>query len=147
MSTVSHRTQKDVARFIQQHSQSGKLQMSLVEIGENTGYSNATIYRTLKKLEESGIIKVVSSDVPTKPNTILYEGADTGLAHESIERITQTSHGILITIKNLLDECREATERVSDLENKLKSCPCEQNKIVSIQELPDGIHHLILARK
>ena len=147
MSTVSHRTEKDVTRFIQQHHNNGKLQMSLVEIGENTGYSNATIYRTLKKLEEAGVIKVIPSSVPTKPNTILYDGNSEMFAQNSMTPIIKMSHDILLSAKELFKECQEVADKIIQLEKEYNELMVTEKNTVFVHDLPDGIHKIILVKK
>jgi len=147
VSTVSHRTQKDVVKFIQQHSREGKLQMSLVEIGDSTGYSNATIYRALKRLEEVGIIKIVSADKPTEPNTIIYQGSSADTTSSTANATVEMSQDIMEIAKRLLGECKEVDDRMHMLEQDVKLYRDLQSRIVSIQDLPDGEYQVVLMRK
>lgn len=67
-------TQDIVVDYLKTFSQNGKLKESLIDIADKLGYSNATIHRTLKRLEEDGLVKIIPSEAPREPNTIVYLG-------------------------------------------------------------------------
>lgn len=93
-------TQDVVLDYIRMYAQKGELTESLMDIADNLGYSNATIHRSLKALEEADIITIVPADSPRKPNTIIYKGS------------TKETHDILLEGEVLLRRLRELTEDI-----------------------------------
>ena len=70
---TANRTTKDIHDYIRRHLIDGKLEMSLLDIAKEVGYSNATIHRVLRRLESAGFLSVDrSGKKPNSPNTITY---------------------------------------------------------------------------
>ena len=111
--SVKERTQKDIANYIKMHSKDGKLTKSIFEIAKDLGYSNATIHRALKALQEKGLVEIKQAPKPTTPNTILYKGSINqidDLLHRGVELIKKTEelqkelHDYLFEIKTFLSQ-------------------------------------------
>lgn len=111
--SVKERTQKDIANYIKMHSQDGKLTKSIFEIAKDLGYSNATIHRALKALQEKGLVEIKQAPKPTTPNTILYKGSvnpTDDLLHrgveliEKVEELQRELHDYLFEIKTFLSQ-------------------------------------------
>lgn len=111
--SVKERTQKDIVNYIKMHSQDGKLTKSLFDIAKDLGYSNATIHRALKALQQKGLIEIKEAPKPTSPNTILYKGSvnhTDDLLHrgveliEKVEELQKELHDYLFEIKTFLSQ-------------------------------------------
>lgn len=74
--TNNKRTLHDILRYIKWNHLGGKLQESVASIGEKTGYSNATVHRAIKMLEQKGVVQIQETSSQSEPNVILYTGND-----------------------------------------------------------------------
>lgn len=74
--TNNKRTLHDILRYIKWNHLGGKLQESVASIGEKTGYSNATVHRAIKMLEQKGLVQIQETSSQSEPNVILYTGND-----------------------------------------------------------------------
>ena len=145
--SIKKRTQADVIEYIKNHaSEDGELQQSLMDIAGQLGYSNATIHRTLKSLEEQGVIEVQPADKPTRPNTIIFNGpiqtADEILAQgvslmNEIEILSGRVHEYVRESQRIIEGLRSQHEKGSDLESR----------IAEIVDMPDGNHYMMIVRK
>lgn len=144
---IRKRTESDVVEYIKNHSKDGKLTESLMDIAEGLGYSNATIHRVLKSLEEHGVVEIIPSDKPTKPNTIVYNGP----IKEATDVVSQGKM-LLAKLTALTEEVTEYIAESSRVIGKLQaeSSPGVQSlskDIVDKIELPDTEHYLLMVRR
>jgi predicted ArsR family transcriptional regulator len=147
--SIRKRTQDDVIEYIKNHaSEEGKLQQSLMDIAGQLGYSNATIHRVLKSLEEQGIIEVQAPEKPTQPNTIIFNGP------------IETEHDILAHGAQLMNEVEVLAAKVQDyvreshriIENLKAQKAGEQrqdltSRVTEIVDMPDGNHYMLIVKK
>lgn len=96
--TQNRRTLNDVARYIQMINQDGVIKKSMMEMAKEIGYSNATIHRSIQRLQEEGMIQVVPSKSQREPNTIVYLGPHSDdlsqlvkQAHTAVYNLNQAS--------------------------------------------------------
>jgi predicted ArsR family transcriptional regulator len=148
ISTVRKRTQEDVVEYIKSHAQDGKLSESLMDIAERLGYSNATIHRVLKSLEKQGLVRIIPSGVPTKPNTIVFQG-EIDKTHDVIKE----GHRLVHLLEQVVLEAQEYVKETSKMIAKLQEKHGDQDfdfirdKVVDIMELPDGDHYIMMVKK
>lgn len=107
--TQNKRTLTDVLRYIKSHNENGVLKESMMTIANATGYSNATIHRTLKSLEQDGLIHIKETKSHRKPNIIFYIGPDD-------EEVTDLLHRADVALANL----SKATDEVNDVMSRLR---------------------------
>lgn len=107
--TNNKRTLHDILRYIKWNHLGGKLQESVMSIGEKTGYSNATVHRAIKTLVEQGKVQIQETSSQSQPNVILYTGNDeeelpnliekAELAIANLERASQEVQTVLIQLR------------------------------------------------
>jgi DNA-binding IclR family transcriptional regulator len=107
--TQNKRTISDVLRYIKSHNEEGILKESMMTIASATGYSNATIHRTLKALEQEHMIHIKETKSHRKPNIIYYLGPDD-------EEVTDLLYRADMALANL----SKATTEVSDVMSQLR---------------------------
>lgn len=135
MSNVRERTIDELVDYIRTHSQDGKLTKSMLEIAEQIGYSNATVHRSLKSLQEKGIIEIMQSKRPTEPNTIVFKG-EINEVDELIARGVQLKTELLETVNNLQGYLNETQKVIRRLEGQLEKHSANQGKIISVTDIP-----------
>jgi DNA-binding transcriptional regulator LsrR (DeoR family) len=146
VSVIKERTQKEIMDYIKTHSRNGKLTKSLLDIAEQIGYSNATVHRALKALEDKGLVEIKVSDRPTEPNTIIFKG--------KMDKIDDTiAKGIRIGIQMeaLAKEFKNYIDDTNDIIHKLTT-KIESNimadQIVSIQDIPNtDLQQVVIHRR
>ena len=75
--TVKERTEADILSYIQRNAIDGKMAKSLLEIGAEVGYSNATVHRAMTRLQESGLIELTRDGCrANEPSIIRYTGPE-----------------------------------------------------------------------
>lgn len=159
---VRNKTKEDVIAYIREHAKDGKLTASLVEIAGQLGYSNATVFRALRALEEQGIVKIIPADKPTKPNTIVWRGfAD---SDELVQRGRELAERLEEVAQMLSALARDFAHYVQDLQEKKTKKEEEQEplpgtihirgipehlygRVVDTIEMPDGRHYMLMIRK
>lgn len=96
----------------------GKLKMSMVDIGERTGYTNATAYRAIKELEKQGVISVDVSNNSNEPLTITYLQPQSvaTLKDEIVEGIGEAKRLINQLIKKIDSLEKSHSELLSEIE-------------------------------
>lgn len=146
MSSVRERTQKEIMDYIRIHSKDGKLTKSLIDIAEDIGYSNATIHRALKALEEKGLIEINTSDKPTEPNTIIYKG-DKNEIDEILAQGVKLSEEIKTLGKKVDEYLSEINWLIRKLQKEVEEKDSIKNRIVHIQDIPDSDLQIITVRK
>lgn len=102
--TQNERTLNDILRYIKANSRDGFLKESMVKIGERTGYSNATVHRSIKALERKGMIQIIETKSARTPNTICYIGPN----KQDISDLLHRADAALATLF-------QATEQVQDV--------------------------------
>lgn len=98
--TQNSQTIKTILRYIKYTSQSGILKKSMMNIAKETGLSNATIHRSIKKLEEDGMIQVIPSRHKKRPNTIVYLGP----TYNEVEVLIQKANAAAIKLTEASNE-------------------------------------------
>lgn len=147
MSTIRKRTQEDVIDYIKNHASEGKLQESLMDIANSLGYSNATIHRVLKSLEQDGVIAVLPPDKPTKPNTIVYNGPI-----QQAEDIITEGAVLLTEVERLGARVAEYVQEASRIIEGLKEHSGEKTgnleaRVTEVVDMPDGKHYMMIVKK
>lgn len=107
--TQNERTLHDVLRYIKTRSNDGILKQSMMKMGKEMGYSNATVHRSLKALESRGMIQVIETRSPRKPNTICYIGPDE-------DDVSDLLHRADVALADLF----KATDQVTDVMAQLR---------------------------
>lgn len=146
MSSVRERTQKEIMDYIRIHSKDGKLTKSLLDIAEDIGYSNTTIHRALKALEEKGLIEINTPDKPTEPNTIIYKG-DKNEIDEILAQGAKLSEEIKTLGKKVDEYVNEMNWLIRKLQKELEEKDSLKNRIVHVQDIPDSDLQIITVRK
>lgn len=101
-------TVRDILRYIKLHSKDDVLSESMMSIGKRTGYSNATVHRTLKHLEKEGYVQIIETKHHKKPNKIFYIGPD----HEDVSTIQDK---VQLAINDLQSATENATRVMMEL--------------------------------
>lgn len=109
MGSVSKRTQADIEDYIKLNSKDGELTRSLMDIGEELGYSNATVQRALKTLEAQGLIEVTPSKRQYEPNTIFYKGTKT-----EIDALLQEGVQLVKEIEDVMEQVQSISLRLNE---------------------------------
>lgn len=144
--SIRKRTQDDVVDYIKNHSSTdGKLTESLMDIANQLGYSNATIHRTLKNLEKDGIVDIIPSEHPTKPNTIVYQGT-IQQADDIIARGVHLMSELEKLTKNVHEYIQEAS-RVIDYMKDTSGEKFVREDIVDVINMPNSDFVLLKVRK
>lgn len=144
--SIRKRTQDDVVDYIKNHSsEDGKLTESLMDIANQLGYSNATIHRTLKNLEKDGIVDIIPSEHPTKPNTIVYQGT-IQQADDIIARGVHLMSELEKLTKNVHEYIQEAS-RVIDYMKDTSGEKFVRDDIVDVINMPNSDFVLLKVRK
>lgn len=148
--SIRKRTEAEVVEFIKNYSEDGKLTKSLMDIAEHVGYSNATVHRVLKSLEENGVVEIIPAEKPTEPNTIMYKGP----IKEANDVVSQ-GKALLYKLRGYADEVADYIEESNRIILKLREELEEANskssnlnaRILDRIALPDNEHMLIMVRK
>lgn len=119
MNSVGQNTQKQIADYIKIHSKDGVLSQPLVEIGKMLGYSNATVHRGIKALQEQGLIEVTRSEKRTEPSVIFYKGTKTDV-DEMIAQGVQLVKEVEDLSGRLLQFLETAKEVTKGLQDQVK---------------------------
>ena len=111
--TNNKRTLHDILRYIKWNHLGGKLQESVASIGEKTGYSNATVHRAIKMLEQKGVVTIQETSSQSEPNVILYTGNDNeelpslvDKAEVAIANFQQASNELQVILNQLRQNVR-----------------------------------------
>lgn len=145
--SIKQRTQEDVIDYIKSHASDGKLQESLMDIAESLGYSNATIHRTLKSLEEQGVIEVLPPDKPTKPNTIIYNGPIT-VTDDIFRQGAELMNEVEKLSARVSEYVREAQRVLAALKERQGETKSDlESRITEVVDMPDGKHQMLIVRK
>lgn len=111
-------TQDVVIDYIKTYAENGVLTESLMDIAENLGYSNATIHRALKALEEENLVSIVPAESPRKPNTIIYRGNHK--ESEDIllegERLVRRLRELMMDVENYMAEASRIIQHRTEQE-------------------------------
>jgi DNA-binding MurR/RpiR family transcriptional regulator len=132
---IKERTQKEIMDYIRTHSRDGKLTKSLLDIAEQIGYSNATVHRALKALEDKGLVEIKASNRPTEPNTIIFKGK-LNPVDEVISKGVQISTQMQELVQDFKDYINETNQIIHKLTATIES-NITPNQIVSIQDIPN----------
>lgn len=117
------RTTQDILHYIKMHASEGKLKESMMTIAEGTGYSNATVHRSIRSLQEKGWIQVIPSKKHRMPNIIYYLGPEVDEVYDIIERAE-------IAVRQLHEAHQEAESVIKDMKEIVRlSLPEEQDLI------------------
>lgn len=147
MSTIRQRTQEDVIEYIKAHASDGKLQESLMDIANSLGYSNATIHRVLRSLEEQGIINVLPPDKPTKPNTIIYHGP----VYETdsfMRRGVDLMNEVQRLSSQVAEYVREGQKILQSFQEQQRETVTDfESRVTEVVDMPDGKHQMMIVRK
>lgn len=105
-------TQDVVADYIKMYSDKGVLTKSLMDIAEDLGYSNATIHRAIKQMEKDGLVEIIPSDTPRKPNTIVYQGEIKEAVDilQKGELLLRRMHLLIADVEQYVDEASRIIE-------------------------------------
>ena len=103
------RTVRDILKYIQMKNKEGLLQESMMKMAESTGYSNATIHRSLRALEDEGYIKIIPTKSQRHPNKIFYIGP----TQDNISQVMQKA-------QHAIDDLQKATEQVQSIMAELQ---------------------------
>lgn len=98
--TQNRRTLNEITRYIKTANQNGILKKSMVDMAKDTGYSNATIHRSIRQLEVEGLIKVIQTKSQRKPNTIIYLGPN----NDEIDSLLQQAHTAVYNLNQASSE-------------------------------------------
>lgn len=118
-------SERTVYEYIKTSTREGEvpLQESMKSIGRNTGFSEATVHRTISKLLKKGIVGISSHSNKSESNEIIYYGElDVEKASEDpifdmIVQINQRSDrfkNILDTVIKERDEYKEENEKLRE---------------------------------
>lgn len=143
--SIKKRTQEELLRYIKSHVSDGKLEESLIKMGESLGYSNATIHRTLKSLEEQGVIEVKPPEKPTHPNTIIYHGP----TDEEDDILTQGAK-LIEEIKAMQMKVEKFVQEAAAVIDSLQTKGEAEHTfshIKEIMDMPDGKHQMVIIEK
>lgn len=148
--SIRKRTEAEVVEFIKNHSEDGKLTKSLMDIAEHVGYSNATVHRVLKSLEENGVVEIIPAEKPTEPNTIMYKGP----IKEANDVVAQ-GRALLTQLRGYADDVADYIEESNRIILKLREELEEANskggllhaRILDRIALPNNEHMLVMVRK
>jgi DNA-binding PadR family transcriptional regulator len=144
VSSVRERTQKEIIDYIRTHSKDGKLTKSLLDIGKDMGYSNATIHRALHALEDNGVIEIAQSNKPTEPNTILYKGS-----HNDVDELLAKGVQLSEDVENLGNRVNDFLSEATWLFRKLQKTSEDslEDRIIHVQDIPDSEVQILTVRK
>lgn len=104
------RTLNEILRYLKRVQKDGLIKKSMMQMAEETGYSNATIHRSIKTLEKEGYIQIIPSKNPKKPNTIIYLGP----SEEEMENLLEKAN---YAVQNLIQASNEVQEILRMIEN------------------------------
>lgn len=96
----NRRTINDIARYIKSASLNGILKRSMMDMAKDTGYSNATIHRSIRQLESEGIIQVIPTKSKRKPNTLIYLGPSV----DDVDSLLQQAHTAVHNLHQVTSE-------------------------------------------
>lgn len=116
------RTQHDILRFLKTSQMNGVIKKSMMDIAKDTGYSNATIHRSIKALEKDGYIQVIPAKSARKPNTIVYIGP----ADDEVESILSRAN---IAVRNLIKASNEVQNILKEIEQTIPLIDVSQEHI------------------
>jgi DNA-binding IclR family transcriptional regulator len=108
--TQNKRTLNDVLRYIKTYSHDSVLDKSMMAIAKATGYSNATIHRALKTLEQEGMIQILQTKSQRKPNKIYYLGPD----EDDVGDLMQRADLALAKLHDATDEVNEVMQQLRE---------------------------------
>lgn len=146
MGVIRERTQKEIMDYIRIHSKDGKLTQSLLDIAEQIGYSNATIHRALKSLEEKGMIEISAPEKPTEPNTIIYKGEKNDI-DELLSQGVKLSDELQNISERLQEYIHEVTIVTSKLKEQNEKAQFNQDRVINIVDVPESNMQIITLRK
>lgn len=104
------RTLNEILRYLKRVQKDGLIKKSMMQMAKETGYSNATIHRSIKTLEKEGYIQIIPSKNPKKPNTIIYLGP----SEEEMENLLEKAN---YAVQNLIQASNEVQEILRMIEN------------------------------
>ncbi len=145
--SVRQQTQEQIIEYIQRHSSDGKLTRSLMTIAQQIGYSNATVHRAMKKLEAIGMIKIIPSDKPTEPNTIVYLGPATTKPSEATTQGTKLVRELQELSQEMFGYFENLSKRMKQYETDLQTYYELQSRLVDVVNLPDDKYQVMILMK
>ena len=120
--TNNKRTLHDILRYIKWNQHGGRLQESVMSIGEKTGYSNATVHRAIKALADQGKIQIQETHSQSEPNVILYNGQNESEVTNLVEKAELAMANFeqaAQQVQLVLNELRQSVQLHDDSHNSL----------------------------
>lgn len=136
--------------YIRRNAVNGTLQRSMADIAKDIGVTNATVHRSLRKLEKEGLIEVVPSDNPRLPCTIVYKGEEESTANDIAKETIEKLDTLLNTCRMIVKQSRELELAFNQMlvavkgqEEDLRRYNVFKGSVISINELPGGLMQII----
>jgi hypothetical protein len=145
VSSVSERTQKEIMDYIRIHSMNGKLTKSLLDIAKDIGYSNATVHRALRILQNNGDIEVIPHAKPTEANTIIYKGSVNEM-DEFLAKGVKLAEDMSNLGEQMNDFMQEASWFIRKLHHAAEKNSL-QGEVVQVQDIPQSDLQIVTIRK
>lgn len=82
------------------------IRIPLSQMAEELDCSTATVWRTVQKIKEKRIVKIVKSLNKTEPDKMYYIGEGKDL-DKTIDALVQSTEGILLVLKELKGKINE----------------------------------------
>ncbi len=123
--TQNKRTLNDILRYIKLHSKGDMLRESMMSIAQNTGYSNATVHRAIQQLQIEGLIQVIPTKSPRKPNSICYIGPD----QEEVSTLLEKAN---VAIGNLYQASNEVRDIMIQLHDTISLLEGSQDNLIEL---------------
>lgn len=104
----------------------GILKRSMMDMANDTGYSNATIYRSIQQLESEGIVQVIPTKSKRKPNTIIYLGPSV----DDVDSLLQQAH---TAVYNLNQATSEVSSIMAQIQQSITLLDSTSSDYIHIQ--------------
>lgn len=124
--TQNRRTINDIARYIKTVNQNGILKRSMMDMAKDTGYSNATVHRSIQQLESEGLIQIIPTKSKRKPNTIIYLGPNI----DDVDHLLQKAH---TAVYNLHQATSEIDSIMSQIQQSITLLDTTSSEYIHIQ--------------
>ncbi len=123
------KTEKTIHKYLQEESENGKVKVreSMSDIGKKLGFSEATIYRSIRKLTKLGVIGIVPSMGKAKSNEIIYYGQPD--EEKQVEDIFNLASDLSNGVRRFETLMESKDNTIRALERELKHMSEESEKL------------------